>query len=138
MPYGWQFRGEDVFVPSQKFLRLNIFGMIDRNNHYEGFSMTESITADKVADFLDRLSFRIKKDTFLVLDNAKIGTVVKRLKLYNRLIVNVIENSYLCVGKKNTSNRPRKAEFGGIAKINLHGKGTKFLRNITGSSVHRV
>ena len=67
-----------------------------------------------------------------------IGTVVKRLKLYNRLIVNVIENSYLCVGKKNTSNRPRKAEFGGIAKINLHGKGTKFLRNITGSSVHRV
>ena len=69
---------------------------------------------------------------------AYIGTVVKRLKLYNRLIVNVIENSYLCIGKKNTSNRPRKAEFGGIAKINLHGKGTKFLRNITGSSVHRV
>ena len=67
-----------------------------------------------------------------------VGTVVKRLKLYNRLIVNVIENSYLCVGKKNTSNRPGKAEFGGIAKINLHGKGTKFLRNITGSSVHRV
>ena len=32
-----------------------------------------------------------------------LGTVVKRLKLYNRLIVNVIENSYLCVGKKNTS-----------------------------------
>ena len=69
---------------------------------------------------------------------AIVGTVVKRLKLYNRLIVNVIENSYLCVGKKNTSNRPGKAEFGGIAKINLHGKGTKFLRNITGSSVHRV
>ena len=69
---------------------------------------------------------------------SNVGTVVKRLKLYNRLIVNVIENSYLCVGKKNTSNRPGKAEFGGIAKINLHGKGTKFLRNITGSSVHRV
>lgn len=72
VPYGWQFRGEDIFVPSQKFLRLNIFGMIDRDNHYEGFSTTESITADKVADFLDRLSFRIRKDTFLVLDNAKI------------------------------------------------------------------
>ena len=37
--------------------------------------------------------------------NFMIGTVVKRLKLYNRLIVNVIENSYLCVGKKNTSNK---------------------------------
>ena len=28
--------------------------------------------------------------------------------------------------KKNSSNRPCKAEFGGIAKINLHVKGTKF------------
>lgn len=34
--------------------------MIDRDNHDKGFSRTESITADKAADFLDRLSFRIK------------------------------------------------------------------------------
>ena len=81
VPYGWQFRGEDVFVPSQKILRLNIFGMIDRDNHYEGFSTTESITADKLADFLDQLSFRIRKETFLVLDNAKIH----RCKLISEL-----------------------------------------------------
>ena len=72
VPYGWQFRGEDVAVPSQKGTRLNLFGMIDRNNHYNGFTTTESITADKVADFLDRFSFRIKRNTFIVLDNAKI------------------------------------------------------------------
>lgn len=72
VPYGWQFRGEDVFIPSAKNTRLNIFGMIDRNNRYDGFSTTESITAEKVADFLDRLSFRINKDTFVVLDNAKV------------------------------------------------------------------
>lgn len=72
VPYGWQFRGEDVFVPSQKSFRLNIFGMIDRNNRYEGFNTAESITADKVADFLDRFSFKVKKNTFLVLDNARI------------------------------------------------------------------
>ena len=72
MPYGWQFRGEDVFIPSQRGHRLNIFGMIDRNNRYEGFSTSESVTADKVADFLDRLSFRIRKNTFVVLDNASI------------------------------------------------------------------
>ena len=29
--------------------------------------------------------------------------------------------SILAKEKKNTPNRPRKAEFGGIAKINLHG-----------------
>ena len=27
VPYGWQFQGEDVHVPSQKIARLNIFGM---------------------------------------------------------------------------------------------------------------
>ena len=70
VPYGWQFRGEDVYIPSERGLRLNIFGMIDRNNRYEGFSTTENMTADKVADFLDRLSLRIRKNTFVVLDNA--------------------------------------------------------------------
>ena len=61
--------------------RLNIFGMIDRNNRYEGFSTTENMTADKVADFLDRLSFRIRKNTFVVLDNAS----VHRCKLMKEL-----------------------------------------------------
>lgn len=81
VPYGWQFRGEDVYIPTERGLRLNIFGMIDRNNRYEGFSTTENITADKVADFLDRLSLRIRKNTFVVLDNA----TVHRCKLMREL-----------------------------------------------------
>lgn len=82
VPYGWQFRGEDAFIPSQRAHRLNIFGMIDRNNRHEGFSTQESITADKVVDFLDRLSFRIKKDTFVVLDNASVhrGKLIAELR----------------------------------------------------------
>ncbi len=72
VPYGWQFRGEDVYIPSERGLRLNIFGMINRNNRYEGFSTTDNMTADKVADFIDRLSMRIRKITFVVLDNASV------------------------------------------------------------------
>jgi len=72
VPYGWQFRNEDVHIPSERGLRLNLFGMIDRNNRYQGFSTTENMTADKIADFLDRLSLRIQKDTFVVLDNASV------------------------------------------------------------------
>ena len=72
MPYGWQFCGEDVYIPSERGLRLNIFGMIDRRNRYEGFTTTENMTADKVADFLDRMSLRISKRTFVVLDNASV------------------------------------------------------------------
>jgi transposase len=72
VPYGWQLPGEDVCIPSQKIARLNIFGMIDRKNHYEGFTTTESITADKVVSFLDTFSFHVRKDTFVVLDNATV------------------------------------------------------------------
>ena len=72
VPYGWQFRGEDVYIPSERGVRLNVFGMIDRNNHYEGFSTTENMTAEKIADFIDRLSMRIRRNTFVVLDNASV------------------------------------------------------------------
>ena len=73
VPYGWQFRDEDIFVPSQKIARLNIFGMTTRDNKYEGFTSRESITADKVADFLDRMSFRQKtRNIVIVLDNASV------------------------------------------------------------------
>ena len=82
VPYGWQFPGENVYIPSQRGYRLNIFGMIDRNNRYEGFTTSESITADKVADFLDRLSFKIRRDTFVVLDNASVhrGKLIAELR----------------------------------------------------------
>ena len=73
VPYGWQFQGEDVHVPSQKIARLNIFGMTTRDNRYEGFTSRASITAEKLADFLDRMSLRPRqRDTVIVLDNASI------------------------------------------------------------------
>ena len=72
VPYGWQFRDEDVYVPSQKAQRINIFGMIDRNNRYHGFTTAESIDADKVVEFLDAFSLNIRKDTFIVLGNASV------------------------------------------------------------------
>lgn len=30
--YGWLFKDEDVYIPSEKAARLNIFGMITRRN----------------------------------------------------------------------------------------------------------
>ena len=49
---------------------FNIY--LDRRNRYEGFTTTENMTADKVADFLDRMSLRISRRTFVVLDNASV------------------------------------------------------------------
>ncbi|WP_157278527.1 IS630 family transposase [Olivibacter sitiensis] len=81
VPYGWQLPGEQVRIPSQRSARLNIFGMVDRKNHYEGFTTTESITADKVASFLDTFSYHVRKDTFVVLDNASVHRNHKIRKL---------------------------------------------------------
>lgn len=46
--------------------------MTSRKNQYEGFTTMESITAEKVVSFLDAFSFRINKNTFVVLDNATV------------------------------------------------------------------
>lgn len=70
VPYGWQFKDENVYIPSEKAARLNIFGMITSSNQYKGFTTHESINADKLMDFLDRFSFEVKKKTVVVLDNT--------------------------------------------------------------------
>jgi transposase len=77
VPYGWQFKGEDYYVPSDRKFRLNCFGIIDRDSNYDGFTTTESINSDKIIEYLDGLSFRIKRKTFVVLDNAKIHRAKK-------------------------------------------------------------
>ncbi|WP_310794209.1 transposase, partial [Parabacteroides distasonis] len=82
VPYGWQFAGEDVYIPVEKAKRLNIFGMIDRNNRFEGFCTCDSVDAEKVVDFLDRFSFKLYRKTFVVLDNASVhrNEKIKRMR----------------------------------------------------------
>ena len=36
------------------------------------FITTDGITVDKVVEFLDALSFQVRKNTFVVLDNATV------------------------------------------------------------------
>lgn len=72
VPYGWQYKDEDVYVPAEKAARLNIFGMITRTNEYKGFTTQESINADNVVEYLDLMSFSVKKKTVVVLDNASV------------------------------------------------------------------
>jgi transposase len=47
--------------------------MTTRDNRYEGFTSRSGITAEKLADFLDRLSLKPReRNTVIVLDNASI------------------------------------------------------------------
>lgn len=72
VPYGWKLPWVDVHVPAQKGRRLNIFGMISRDNRYHGFTTEESINADKFISFIDSFSLSIKKKTFVVLYNSTV------------------------------------------------------------------
>lgn len=72
VPYAWKFKDEDFFIPVCKGGRLNIFGMIDRNCNYHGFTTQGSINSDKFIEFMENFSLGICKETVVVLDNSSI------------------------------------------------------------------
>jgi hypothetical protein len=72
VPYGWQFSNEKVAIYTRKGYKMNIFGLISRNNACSWASTEQTINSEFVMQHLDHLSFQINKQTFVVLDNASI------------------------------------------------------------------
>lgn len=72
VPYGWQCKGEQVAIASAKGERINCFGLLSRANAFEWKSSKDTITADFVIAQLDTLSWRLDKETVVVLDNARV------------------------------------------------------------------
>ena len=61
VPYAWKFKDEDFCVPVYKCGRLNIFGMIDHNCVYYGFTTEDNINSDRFIEFMERFSLGIHK-----------------------------------------------------------------------------
>ena len=74
VPYGWQFPGEKVFVPVENGYKINIWGLISRNNQTHWATTEQNIDAKFVFAQLEDLSFRLRKPTVVVLDNASMHT----------------------------------------------------------------
>ena len=74
VPYGWQFPGEDVFIPSEKGAKINCFGLVSRSNKCHFRTTSANIDAHFICSELEMLSFQICRPTFLVLDNARVHT----------------------------------------------------------------
>jgi transposase len=74
VPYGWQFPGEDMFMPAAKGAGLNCFALISRANELVFETTRQRITSAFIIEHLERLSFTIKKTTVIVLDNARVHT----------------------------------------------------------------
>lgn len=72
VPYGWQFSDEDVYIPVEKGYKINIWGLISRNNQTHWATTEENIDSNFVFNQLEKLSFQILRQTVLVLDNASV------------------------------------------------------------------
>ncbi len=72
VPYGWQFRDEEVSMPSEKGKGINCFGLFTRDNQSWTATSEAAINRDFVMEQLERFSFSLKKLTIVVLDNARI------------------------------------------------------------------
>jgi transposase len=74
VPYGWQFPGEQVFMPSAKGAGLNCFALLSRANDLVFETTRRQITSRFIVEQFERLSFSIRKVTVVVLDNARVHT----------------------------------------------------------------
>jgi transposase len=72
VPYGWQFPDEDVFIPVEKGYKINIWGLVSRDNRLHWASTVQNIDSAFVFEQLEKLSFEIRKKTVIVLDNASV------------------------------------------------------------------
>ena len=70
VPYAWQFKGENVFMPSDRGVGLNCFALLRRDNHCRFQTTTKAIDARFIVEQLEQLSFELRRITVVVLDNA--------------------------------------------------------------------
>ena len=74
VPYGWQFRDEDVSMPTSPGNAINCFGLFTRAGERWTAVSEKAIDAAFIVEQLERFSFSLKKLTVVVLDNARIHT----------------------------------------------------------------
>ncbi len=76
VPYGWQFPDEQVSILVEKGYKTNIFGLISRHNECHWTSTEKNIDAEFMKAFFENLSFKIQKETFVIVDNAPIHKAI--------------------------------------------------------------
>jgi transposase len=72
VPYGWQFAGEEVFMPAARGAGLSCFALLTRANGLLFETTRQRVTSQFIIERFERLSFSIRKVTVVVLDNARV------------------------------------------------------------------
>jgi transposase len=77
VPYAWQFDNEDVSIKACRGRAINCFGLFSRTNQFFYRNSKKNINAAFIIETLDELSFKLRKPTVIVLDNARVHTARK-------------------------------------------------------------
>ena len=72
VPYCWQDKSEVECFETNKSKRLNVIGLLNKNNDLESYIFENQINSEIVIKFLDNYANKINKRTVVVIDNAPI------------------------------------------------------------------
>jgi len=85
VPYAWQFRDEQVAMPSSPGKGVNCFALLTRKNRALVETTGESITAGFIFEQFERLSLGLRRLTVVVVDNAGVhraGVIKERIGVW--------------------------------------------------------
>jgi transposase len=74
VPYGWQNIGEYLEIKSRQSQRLNVLGILNRENKLHAYVSTQTINSDVVVACIDTFFSAVERPTFIVMDRASIHT----------------------------------------------------------------
>ena len=70
VPYGWQFKDEELAIEVCRGKKVNVFGLYNRCNDFRFWIEEKNINSQLIIRMLDEFSWTIKRPTVVVLDNA--------------------------------------------------------------------
>ena len=74
VPYGWQNVGEYLPIKSRRGARLNVLGIMNRNNHLETYISSKSINSDVIIAGIDTFFPKVNKPKVIVVAQSSIHT----------------------------------------------------------------
>ncbi len=70
IPYGWQEKEENTSITSQRSRRLNLLGLMNRNQELDAYIFEGKITSESVIACLDKFAENLPIKTVVVMDKA--------------------------------------------------------------------
>lgn len=74
VPYGWQKTGEQTGIPSEHSSRINVFGLMSRDNELKSYCSCGSFTSALLTACIDDFAAGMNEDErrIIVIDNASV------------------------------------------------------------------